>query len=743
MPRLISENILVKTLVNPIYLEVAVPVPLRHTFHYLAPINCPVNLCKTGLRVEVSFGRQKLIGVILGQTESIDLPAEKIKPAESLLDTEPVLPNEVFKLCLWAADYYHHPIGEVLHTALPVLLRQGESTTGSYQRLIPLWTDPEPLSKAPRQRALVVALLEQNQSNGQGLSKAELKDQEFTTAIIKGVIEKGAAEWQTFQDAPKPASAPPAASNHLPPSTEQKRALDSLKTSGTHLLFGVTGSGKTEVYLQAIAEVIAKGQQALVLVPEIGLTPQTIRRFEERFSVGVVAMHSGLNNRERLSAWRDAASGRASVIIGTRSAIFTPMKSPGLIVIDEEHDASFKQQEGFRYSARDLAVKRGHQEKIPVILGSATPALESYANAINGKYQMLRLDERANKAKVAQYKIMGIEHQTLSEGFSPQLIELMRVHLEGNNQVLVFLNRRGFAPVLHCRQCLWLSSCQRCDAKMTYHLSSRTLVCHHCSSSFRAPTQCPDCKSRELVPLGLGTQRLEAGLEQLFPDENILRIDRDSTRLKGALTDKIAEANKGQRGILLGTQLLAKGHHFPNVTLVAVIDLDSGFYSSDYHAIERTGQLLLQVGGRAGREQKQGTVAIQTLFPEQPMLRCLIEDGYETFCEALLKEREQNQLPPYTFQAVIRAEAVKAGNAINFLEGLSNSCTHHELVELLGPIPSAMEKRAGKYRAQLLISSTNRRYLHQTIASAVKIAEKLPSARSVRWSIDVDPFDLF
>lgn len=728
-----------KTSVNPIYLEVAVPVPLRHTFHYLPPINCPIDQCKTGLRVEVSFGRQKLIGIILGQTDTTDLPADRIKPAQALLDTEPVLPNEVFKLCLWAADYYHHPIGEVLHTALPVLLRQGESTSGSYQRLIPLWTDPEQLSKAPRQRALVAALLKQHE----GLGRSELKDQEFTATIIKGVIAKGAAEWRTFQDSTAPAIAPASATHHLPPSTEQQVALDSLKPTGTYLLFGVTGSGKTEVYLQAIAEVIAKGRQALVLVPEIGLTPQTIRRFEERFSVGVVAMHSGLNNRQRLSAWRDAASGRASVIIGTRSAIFTPMKSPGLIVIDEEHDASFKQQEGFRYSARDLAVKRGHQEKIPVILGSATPALESYANAINGKYQLLRLDERANAAKVAQYKIIGIEHQTLSEGFSPQLIDLMRTHLERDNQVLVFLNRRGFAPVLHCRQCLWLSSCRRCDAKMTYHLSSRTLVCHHCSSSFRAPNQCPDCKSRELVPLGLGTQRLEAGLQQLFPKDNILRIDRDSTRLKGALTDKIAEANKGQRGILLGTQLLAKGHHFPNVTLVAIIDLDSGFYSSDYHAIERTGQLLLQVGGRAGREQKQGTVAIQTLFPEQPMLRSLIEEGYETFCEALLREREQNQLPPYTFQAVIRAEAVKAGNSISFLEAISNSCSHHNLVELLGPIPSAMEKRAGKYRAQLLVSSTSRRYLHQALASAVQIAEKLPSARSVRWSIDVDPFDLF
>ena len=724
--------------VNPTYLEVAVPVPLRRVFHYLPPRGCSPAQCKVGLRIQIPFGRQQLVGIILGQTNSSDLPAERIKPAEALIDVEPIIPTEVFKLCLWAADYYHHPIGEVLHTALPVLLRQGESANGTYRKLTPLWTDPELLARAPRQRALLAALLNQTE----GLAKSELKAQEFTSAIIKSVVDKGAAVWKTFEAAQAKASTPTATPQHLTLSPEQETALSAIGPKGTYLLFGITGSGKTEVYLQAIARVIAAGKQALVLVPEIGLTPQTISRFEDRFSVGVVAMHSGLNNRERLSAWRDAATGRARVIIGTRSAIFTPMLEPGLIVIDEEHDASFKQQEGFRYSARDLAVKRGQQEHIPVILGSATPALETYANAINGKYQMLRLHERANAAKVAQYRIMGIEHQALTEGFSPQLVELMGRHLERDGQVLVFLNRRGFAPVLHCRQCLWLSSCQRCDARMTYHLSSRTLICHHCSSSHNAPTQCPDCKSRELVPLGLGTQRLEAGLKQLFPQEKILRIDRDSTRAKGALTDKIEEANSGARGILLGTQLLAKGHHFPNVTLVAIIDLDSGFYSSEYHAIERTGQLLLQVGGRSGREQKQGVVAIQTLFPDHPMLRSLIDQGYETFCEALLKEREESQLPPYTYQAVIRAEAAKSGNAFDFLEQISDGVQTPSTVELLGPIPSAMEKRAGKFRAQLLVGSTNRRLLHQLLNAAITVAETLPSSRTVRWSVDVDPFDL-
>jgi primosomal protein N' (replication factor Y) len=689
------------------------------------------------LRVEVSFGRQTLVGIILGQSETSDLPADKIKAAAALIDASPVLPQTIFNICRWAADYYHHPIGEVLHTALPVLLRQGENAMGTYQKLMPTTNDTESINRAPRQRALLSKLIEKG-----GLTRTELLEQEFSSAIIKAVIDKQAAQWQSFQEEIPEARAPEIG-EHLTLGSEQATALAELKPEGVHLLFGVTGSGKTEIYLQAIAKTLLAGKQALVLVPEIGLTPQTIQRFQDRFKVGVVAMHSGLTDRERLAAFRQAASGSASVIIGTRSAIFTPMKTPGLIVIDEEHDASFKQQEGFRYSARDLAVMRGQQENIPVILGSATPSLESYANAKSGKYKLLRLTERANAAQIAEYKIIGIEHQQLTEGFSPPLIQLMKQQLERGHQVLVFLNRRGFAPVLHCRQCLWLSSCSRCDAKMTYHLSNRTLICHHCSTSQRSPSQCPNCASKELVPLGLGTQRLEAGLQEIFPDESILRIDRDSTRKKGALEDKISKASSGQRGILLGTQLLAKGHHFPNVTLVAVIDLDSGFYSSDYHSIERTGQLLLQVGGRSGREKVQGTVAIQTLFPEQPMLRCLIDEGYESFCEHLLAERETNQLPPFAYQAVIRAEAVKAGTAMQFLEDISKNSQQHANAELLGPISSAMEKRAGKFRAQLLATSTNRRDLHHLLKNAISVAEDLPSARSVRWSVDVDPYDLF
>ncbi|MFN3237341.1 MAG: primosomal protein N' [Pseudomonadales bacterium] len=720
---------------TPTYLNIALPVPLRRTFHYLPPAGILAEQCQSGCRIEVPFRSGNMVGVITGHSEVTDF-AGKIKPARHLIDETPVFSKSTWDLCLWAAEYYHHPLGEVLNTALPVLLRQGDPAAGNVRKLMPLSQDLDALNRAPRQRALLAAL------GSHGLTKAELKSQDFTSATIRAVIERGYAEWQEFSIDLEPAIGQPEFGPSLALSEEQQIALAQLETTGTHLLFGVTGSGKTELYLQAIEAAIKAGKQALMLVPEIGLTPQTVARFEQRFPGMVVAMHSAMNNTERLTAWRRARAGNIKVVIGTRSAIFTPLPNTGLIVVDEEHDASFKQQDGFRYSARDLAVKRGQLETAAVILGSATPSLETYANAAKGRYRRLDLRQRANQAQHASYQIIGTEHQTLSEGLSPQLIAMMKNHLANNNQVLVFLNRRGFAPVLHCRQCRWLSNCSRCDSRMTFHLSTGKIVCHHCDHQTRAPRHCPDCGSTELVPLGLGTQRIETGLKNVFPQETIVRIDRDSTRRKNQLAEKLAQVHQGERCILLGTQLLAKGHHFPDVTLVAVVDLDAGLFSSDYHAVERMGQMLLQVGGRAGREQKPGTVAIQTLYPELPMLNLLIQQGYEAFCQALLEERKESLLPPFTFQAIIRAEAVHANIALRFLEETTHITTP-DTVELLGPIPAPMEKRAGRYRAQLLVSSESRAVIHQTLKALVRVAEQSPLANKVRWSVDIDPYDLF
>ena len=726
----------------PLYLDIAVPVPLRRSFTYLPPAGTDASTLQPGIRIEVPFGRQRLVGILMATTRHSKVQADKIKPAGRLIDHRPVLNKTILRICCWAADYYQHPIGDVLHTALPVLLRQGESTAQMQERLVANITDPNQanLKRSPRQLLLLQSLI----ASTKGFIRPELRQKAFTNQIIRGLIDKGYAKWTKTESLSLPfdktqviRGAP------MVLTAEQSSALNAVNEVGTHLLFGITGSGKTEIYLQAIERILRQGKQALVLVPEIGLTPQTIARFRSRFRVAVYALHSALTDRQRLAVWRQGYLGEAAVIIGTRSSIFTPMSSPGLIVVDEEHDVSFKQQEGFRYSARDLAVLRGQIEAIPVLLGSATPSLESYHNAVSGKYKLTTLKNRPNLAKTATYKLIGTQHQELQDGFSTPLIHLMKKHLDDGNQILVFLNRRGFSPVILCRQCGWTAECDRCDARMTYHISLAKVICHHCGAQAPVHRVCSKCGSDQLIPLGLGTQRLERALNDLFPGRRIIRIDRDSTRRKDAMEKIVTNINRGESAILVGTQLLAKGHHFPNVTLVAIVDIDSGFYSADYRAIERMGQLLLQVGGRAGRESKPGTVAIQTHFPEQAILKTIIDDGYSVFAEQQLAERLKYQLPPFTHQAIIRAEAINKDLAMQFLSELSQCTSPLPPVTMLGPIPSVMEKRAGRHRAQLLFTSHDRRALQSTLTQCVRLAEQSKMGRKVKWSVDVDPIDLF
>ncbi|MBD3647469.1 MAG: primosomal protein N', partial [Pseudomonadales bacterium] len=479
------------------------------------------------------------------------------------------------------------------------------------------------------------------------------------------------------------------------------------------------------------------------LVPEIGLTPQTVTRFTRRFSVKVVAMHSGLTDRERMEAWRHAAQGSAGIVIGTRSAVFTPLRKPGLIVVDEEHDPSFKQTDGFRYSARDLAVMRGHIEKLPVVLGSATPSLETLHNVVREKYGQLTLSHRPGNARPARYRIIDIRNRRLDEGFSTELIDSIKQQLADGNQVLVFLNRRGFAPVLLCHECGWLARCHRCDARLTWHHARKALICHHCGGTNRIPEECPECRSRQLLALGAGTERVEQTLSRMLPGQKIIRIDRDTTRKKDYMSSVVSELRRGEPAVLVGTQLLAKGHHFPDVTLAAILDMDSGFYSADFKAIERMGQLILQVGGRSGRASKPGLIAIQTHFPDAEILKTLMHEGYPAFAEKLLEERRENELPPWQFLTLVRAEATSRSLPLEFLKETAAKMKSGSLVELLGPIPSPMERRAGRYRAQLLISSRNRGALQRTVKNYIAVAEASSLARKVRWSIDVDPVDLF
>lgn len=528
---------------------------------------------------------------------------------------------------------------------------------------------------------------------------------------------------------------------------KQKIALDAITQSNgfqTFLLEGVTGSGKTEVYLQSIASVLQADKQALVLVPEIGLTPQTVDRFRRRFGMPIALLHSELSDRERLRSWCQATSGEAKIIIGTRSAVFVSTQNLGIIIIDETHDTSFKQQSGFRYSARDVAVMRGRMENIPVVLGSATPSLESLYNAQRSRYQLLRLPERAGAAKPPTVSVINLCDKKTDGGMTDELITSIRKHLDNDGQVLLFLNRRGYAPTLLCHHCGWMAMCNRCDVRMTLHFHPERLCCHHCGSQKAAPKICGDCRQAELINIGVGTERLEDALQKIFPEETIVRIDRDSTRKKGSLQALLEKIHNREANLLIGTQMLSKGHHFPNLTLVAIIDADGGLYGTDFRAVERMAQLVVQVSGRAGRVEQQGEVLMQTHHPEHPLLQLLLSKGYPAFSDALLRDRKMALLPPYSHVALLRAEGVTRDQPFRFLEIVKNLLKPNLLqsVDVLGPIPAPMEKRAGRYRAQLLLQSKERPALHKVCQPLMQQLSNHPMAKRVRWSLDIDPQEM-
>lgn len=529
----------------------------------------------------------------------------------------------------------------------------------------------------------------------------------------------------------------------------QQSAVDAIAAKpgfGAFLLEGITGSGKTEVYLHAIRRVLDAGHQALVLVPEIALTPQLVSRFRARFpDVPTVTLHSAMNDSERADAWLRAQRGLARIVIGTRSAVFTPLPEAGLIVVDEEHDGSFKQHEGLRYSARDMAVWRARELDVPVVLGSATPSLESLLNVRTRRYQDLQLPERTGTAVHPSMHLVDIRGRRLHHGLCEDLLARMQRHLDDGNQVLLFLNRRGYAPVLQCHDCGWISACSRCDARMTLHREDKRLRCHHCAHEQRVPERCPTCNSEQVQPVGIGTERLEETLTERFPEAPMVRIDRDATRRKGTLDKLLAKAESGAARILVGTQMLAKGHHFPGVTLVVVVDADGGLFSADFRASERMAQLILQVAGRAGRAERPGEVMIQTHCPDHPLLLKLVHEGYPAFADAALAEREAVGLPPYAHIALLRAEATDEQAPAAFLEAAGELAhgAHAALVSYLGPVPAPMPRRAGRWRAQAMIRAPQRSPLQRCLGEMVPKLGALPEARKVRWSIDVDPADTY
>jgi primosomal protein N' (replication factor Y) len=734
-------------------LRLALPSPLRRLFDYLAPAGVARSALQPGMRLRVPFGRREMIGVLVEVVDKSDVPADKLKPAIAVLDSEPPLPAALFKLCLWTAQYYQHSLGDTLSWALPVLLRQGEPAEARQDRFWQVAPDAsidDPrIARAPKQKEALRTLAQHPHGVAhQLLSKLMLNRESLNLLLAKALVTV-----EVRGHAPVERHEHWLAQPELPLNTEQRAAYEAIRSGfgsfHASLLAGVTGSGKTEVYLQLIRETLEAGKQALVLIPEINLGPQTLARFEQRFNARIALLHSAVNDRDRLDAWLAARDGEADIIIGTRSALFTPMKNPGLIIIDEEHDGSYKQQEGLRYHARDLALVRARQEDIPIVLGSATPSLESLHNAYTGRYALLRLNERAGGAQQPRFLRLDVKSRPLDSGISGPMQQAIGQTLAAGQQVLVFLNRRGFAPTLLCHDCGWLSECTRCDARMTVHQRSGELRCHHCGHVERVPRNCPACGKVDLRPVGAGTERAEERLAILFPDFPVLRVDRDSTSRKDAMNQLFATIQKGQPCILVGTQMLAKGHHFPRVTLVSILDADGGLFSGDFRASERMAQLIVQVAGRAGRADEPGKVIIQTHLADHPLLIQLTEQGYFAFAEQALSERRAAGLPPFSHLALLRAEAHKPGQAEGFLD---EACSEAERllkdmalggIELLGPVPAPMERRAGRYRAQLLVQANARAPLHKLLATWLLALENMPSGRQVRWSLDVDPVDLY
>jgi len=726
-------------------LRVALDVPLARMFDYLDTDSG----VQVGQRVLVPFGRRQLIGIVMARAANSDMPANKLKPIVCAFVDEAPLPAATLKLLKFCSDYYHYPLGQTLLGVLPPRLREGEPA-GLPLRIgyrltasgIAAGLDAIP-SRAALQRKLFGALLE-----------SEVLESPALVAIaagwrpaLKQLIEKG---WAEITDISGPAASqitPSATAQRL--NSEQQQALEAMLQAGTDfkvwLLYGITGSGKTEVYMHLLEAMLqAPGSQALVLVPEINLTPQLESRFRARFpNQSIVMLHSQMNESERLHGWLRAQNGEARIVIGTRLSVFTPLKNPAVIIVDEEHDSSYKQQDGMRYSARDIAVIRGKMANVPVLLGSATPSLESWHNAHEGRYQLLTLSQRAvTSAALPQIHCIDTRIVRPEDGISEALLKALDKRLHLGEQSLLFINRRGYSPVLLCSACAWVAPCTRCSARLVVHLRQRRLRCHHCGHEQRIPPQCPSCGNPDLHPTGHGTQRLEEVLAERLPNARILRVDRDSMRRKHAIKDMTAQVHANEVDILVGTQMLAKGHDFPNLTLVGVIDTDSALFSPDFRAAERLFAQLMQVAGRAGRAEKPGVVLIQTNFPDHPLFHALQRHDFAEFAATLLDERRMAHFPPYCHEALLRAEAVEYEPVRAFMakakgatRGISDG------VSVWDPLRPQMERLKGMEREHLLIQAGSRKALQQFLQAWVPLLRELPQGTKVRWSIDVDPLD--
>lgn len=730
--------------------RVVIQRPIYKSLDYLCsffPIPSP------GCRVRVPLGNSAVTALII-ETD-VESEFKNLKSVIEVLDESPLLSEPMQELLKWASRYYFYPLGEVLFHALPVALRKGKQIPK-----LQLWRLSEigqslpadDLKRSPKQKAMF-QMLKSGEHDANQLQdefgknwRSILRQLEKKELLSVREVDADFIPPKLHEAIPEKQAVKLTDEQHQCVSkiTEYFDVTESSPKLKPVLLHGITGSGKTEVYLRAISDVLKVGKQVLVLIPEIGLTPQLLLRFKEHFPQYTIAsLHSALADGERVRVWVGARSGAINIVIGTRSAVFTPMKSLGAILIDEEHDASFKQQEGFLYQARDMAIKRAHDASIPILLGSATPSLESLQNVNRKRYHYLRLSSRPGISKRPQMVLQDVRVLPLEAGISSLLMLEIRQHINNNNQVMLFLNRRGFAPILMCPSCGWHASCSQCEIGMTYHAGAGKVICHHCGIEQKASPVCPECGSNKITTQGQGTERIEQVLNTHFPDTPVIRIDRDSTSRKGSLEKKLQKVNEGEPVILIGTQMLTKGHDFPKLTLVGILDVDQALFSMDYRAQERLAQQVLQVAGRAGRGEKKGRVILQTTQPEHPILLSLLSQGYLRTAQQMMNERELWHYPPYGAQALIRVSADNQDSGISFLEKLRIALLDDvdKELSLLGPMPSPLAKRANRYRFQLLLTSMQRARLHASLEKALVNLVGSRRTGGVRWTIDVDPMD--
>ncbi|TAN82786.1 MAG: primosomal protein N' [Gallionella sp.] len=735
-------------------IRVALDIPLPSLFDYTVAEDVAV---ATGQRVIVPFGRRRLVGVVMGRAATTEISSERIKPVTQVLYDSALLSAELLDLLRFCSDYYRYPIGQAVLSAMPARLRSDKPVTGKPMlgyRLsasgLALDLDAFPKRKVAQRR--ILAQLAERPCN-----LAQLKALSATAGVQlkaleqEGWVERFPESLPFGSNAPCPGRTVRVVQKHTFNNAhiltgEQQLAVNSItQTDGyaCFLLHGVTGSGKTEVYVHLMHHALRRGGQVLLLVPEINLTPQLENYFRSRFpDTALASLHSGLSEGKRLHNWQQAQTGAAQIVLGTRLAVFAEMPGLALIIVDEEHDSSFKQQDGLRYSARDVAIFRASQCGVPIVLGSATPSLESYHNAQSGRYRMIKLTGRAQAAaRLPTVRCVNINQTVMHHGISENLLREIGQRIARKEQSLVFINRRGYAPVLMCMGCGWLSGCKHCAGKMVLHLNEQRLRCHHCGYQLRVPPACPGCGNADLLPVGSGTQRVESALQERFPEARILRVDRDSTRNKRAWQAMREQIHANEVDILVGTQMLAKGHDFPALTLVGVLNPDSALYSSDFRAAEKLFAQLVQVAGRAGRADKPGEVLIQTAFPDHPLFRALQAHDFDGWAASQLAERKMAGFPPFVYQAMLRAEGKQEAEVYVFLDhARAAAVALRHPVEVLGVVPAAMPRRANHIRAQLLVQGATRKQLQQFLRVWQPLLDALP-AQKLRYSLDIDPLE--